>query len=189
MNKILEEEQIKKMAELKTYIENRIKELEIELANSRHILEIIDEELAEKSFKRLEMPKTIPAIKVKEPKTITTLKASSGTPLVSMATDKSSISITPAEGMVFNINTPPFQAFLIKKILEPMQTLDREAVSSGEIEPEEAFSYNLALRDEDLKELIVKNYGDEKRLKELQTAIRWTFEKIYEKTGRSEFTR
>ena len=28
MNKILEEEQIKKMAELKTYIENRIKELE-----------------------------------------------------------------------------------------------------------------------------------------------------------------
>ena len=189
MNKILEEEQIKKMAELKTYIENRIKELETELTNSRHILEIIDEELAEKSFKRLEMPKPTLAIKVKEPKTMIMLKASSGTPLVNMATDKSSISITPAEGMIFDINTPPFQAFLIKKILDPMQTLDREAVSSGEIESEEAFSYNLILRDNDLKELIVKNYGDEKRLKELQTSIRWTFEKMHEKIGRPEFTR
>ena len=177
------------MAELKTYIENRIKELETELTNSRHILEIIDEELAEKSFKRLEIPKPTPAIKVKEPKTKIMLKASSGTPLVNMATDKSSISITPAEGMIFNINTPPFQAFLIKKILDPMQALDREAVSSGEIESEEAFSYNLILRDNDLKELIVKNYGDEKRLKELQTSIRWTFEKMYEKIGRPEFTR
>jgi hypothetical protein len=152
-------------------------------------LEIIDEELAEKSFKRLEMPKPTPTIKVKEPKTMITLKASSGTPLVNMATDKSSISITPAEGMVFNINTPPLQAFLIKKILDPMQTLDREAVTSGEIESEEAFSYSLILRDNDLKELIVKNYGDEKRLKELQTSIRWTFEKMYEKMGRPEFTR
>jgi hypothetical protein len=184
---MIEEEQIKKMAELKTYIENRIKELEMDLTNSRRILEIIDEELAEKSFKRLEMPKTVPAIKAKEPKTTITLKASSGAPLANIAIDTSTMSITPAEGIVLNINTPPFQAFLMKKILEPMQSLDREAVSSGEIEPEEAFSYNLVLRDSDLKELVIRNYGDEKRLKELQTSIRWTFEKMYEKLGRSEF--
>jgi len=188
LDKVHDEEWLRRLADLKTYLENKIKDIEKELSNTRYILELVDEELAEKSFKRLEPSKPIPE-KIVEPKNIIPLKSSSGILLVNMVVDKRNILVTPAEGMIFNINTPPFQAFLIKKVLDPMQTLDKEAANSGELDPKDVFSYNLTLKDDILKELLLKNYGDDKRLKELQTSIRWTFEKMYEKTKKSEFLR
>jgi len=181
LDKVSNEEELRRLAELKTYLETKLKEMEKELSVTRHILDVIDEELAEKSFKRLELPKTMPK-KVSEPPNIIILKTSSGISLVNMIVEKDSILVTPVEGKEFTINTPPLQAFLIKKVLDDMQILDKEAVDSGELEPENMFSYNLVLKGDVLKELIIRNYGEEKRLKELQNSIRWTFEKMYEKT-------
>lgn len=182
LEKIPDEEHLRKLAELKTYLENKTKDIERELNTTLYILEIVDEELARKSFKRLELPKVIPPIKVSEPKNIISLKTSLGLHLADMIIEKNSILVKPVAEMIFNVNTPPFQAFLIKKVLDNMQLLDTEASKSGELDSSKIFSYDLILKDDVLKEIVIKNYGNDRRLKELQTSIRWTFEKMYEKT-------
>ncbi len=62
-----------------------------------------------------------------------------------------------------------------------MQEKDREAANKGEITPERVLSYDIALDGELIREISIRNVGPE-RLRELKSAIRWTLEKMYEKT-------
>ena len=55
-----EEETVKKLAEMKAYLEKRISELEGEMSKLRSFLDVVDVTLTEKSFKRAEAPKTLP---------------------------------------------------------------------------------------------------------------------------------
>ena len=49
--------------------------------------------------------------------------------------------------------------------------------------PDKMFAYNIVSEGDLLREIILKNV-DEERLKELKSSIRWTLEKMYEKTGK-----
>jgi hypothetical protein len=46
------------------------------------------------------------------------------------------------------------------------------------------FAYNVVTEGDLIRELILRNV-DEDRLKELKSSIRWTLEKMYEKTGKN----
>ena len=72
--------------------------------------------------------------------------------------------------------------FLLGKVLEPMQKKDEEAVRKGGLPPDRVLSFDLDQQGNLLKQLRVKNYGDETRLSEIKNAVRWTFRKMYEKT-------
>ena len=48
------------------------------------------------------------------------------------------------------------------------------------MDPDKVFSYNVIREGELVREILIRNYDDE-RLKELKSSIRWTFEKMYEK--------
>ena len=56
-----EEEKIKKLAELWTLLEKRVKEMETELDGLRALLDFVNAALVEKSFKRGEIAKPAPA--------------------------------------------------------------------------------------------------------------------------------
>ena len=90
------------------------------------------------------------------------------------------------EGLLFKVDTPPFQAFLLSRVLEQMKKRDEEAVKRGEIMPEEVLSYEVVIEKDIIKEIIITNYGDERRLREIRTSSRWTFEKMYEKIRSSD---
>ena len=180
----IDEEIVKKLIELRSYLEKRIQELEEEVEKLKVLLKIVDEVIVTRSFR---MAETIPIAQAKhtppvEKREGIPLKTSFGVLLANMYADDSGIRIVPAEGLAFNINTPPFQAFLISRILEPMRTRDSEAVQRGEITPDRILSYEVAREGDIIKEIVVKNYGDDSRLREIRTAARWTLEKIYEKT-------
>ena len=86
-----------------------------------------------------------------------------------------------AEDKSFDVNTPPFTSFFVERVLVKMQEKDREAASTGEFTPNEILSYNIA-RDGDLiREITIRNVRPE-RSRELKSAVRWTLEKMYEKT-------
>jgi len=91
------------------------------------------------------------------------------------------VRIIPAEGLIFDINIPPFQAFLITRILEPMRAKDIEASHKGMIIPDQVFSYEIITEGDIIKELIIRNCGTRKRLREIISSSRWTFDKMYEK--------
>jgi len=190
-----EDEEVRKLAEAKARIEKRIRWLERELEHSKSVLKVVNSTLVERSFKRVEVAEpspTIPvtpappppalAVPVKAYKQVIPLKTATGVLLVNMQIGDDEVRVTPAEGIMFNVNTPPFQPFLVSRILEPMQVKDREAARTGEITPDKIFSYNVVRDGDIIREIVIRNYRDPRRLQEIKTSLRWTFDKMYEKT-------
>ena len=64
------------------------------------------------------------------------------------------------------------------------QDKDNELVKTGQLTSDKKFAYDIVSEGDLLREIVLKNV-DEDRLKELKSSIRWTLEKMYEKTGKS----
>jgi len=75
-------------------------------------------------------------------------------------------------------------SFLIERVLTKMQKMDREAAKMGQIIPEKVLSYNIVRDGDIIHEITVQNISP-KRLQELRSTIRWTIEKMYEKTTKT----
>jgi hypothetical protein len=183
-----EGEKVKKVAEFKTLLEKRMREMETELEGTRVLLEFVDAALLEKGFKRAELVKPTPTIlpkvvapPVTEYERSVPLKTATGDLLANLYMGEDSIRVVLAEDKDFNISTPPFMSFLVERVLVKMQEKDREAAGTGEIAPDRILSYNIVRERDVVREITIQNIRPE-RLKELKSTVRWTLEKMYEKT-------
>ena len=193
-----EEETVKKLAEAKAYLEKRIGELEGEISRLRSFLDAVDVTLTEKSFKRAEVPKTLPPPFAMPPtvppapppvapapspyQQAYPLKTVTGVHLADVYVSDRELKVVSAPNIKYDVNSPPLRAFLIGRVLEPMQTKDRESARTGELSTEKILSYRIEQDGNLLKTIAIINYGDERRLLELKNAIRWTLRRIYEKS-------
>ncbi len=109
-----------------------------------------------------------------------------GATIASILMDQDGMHVVPEANVKLDSNSPPLRAFLLGKILDPMQTKDKEAASSGAIPPEDILAYDLEQEDGYLKAIHIKNYGDDRRVLELKNAIRWTLRRMYEKSFNKE---
>jgi hypothetical protein len=179
----LRERSTKKLAELKAYLEKKVVEDEEEIRTLRSFLEVINLLLTERSYRRVEVPKALVESGKKSseipPQSIRTI---SGVVLADMHVDGPDLRVVPGDGMKFDTNTPAFRQFLLGQVLEPMQKKVDEAVRKGGLSPDRVLSFDVDSQGSQLKQLRVKNYGDETRLSEIKNAVRWTFRKMYEKT-------
>ena len=189
-----EEERIKKIVKFRSVLEKRLKETEAELEGLRALLEFADLVLLEGGFKRAKLPETVPSAPSEigqpapAPPTTKTeaaipIKTVTGELLATLYALEDSIRIVPAEGKDFNIKTPPFTPFFLEGVLDKMQGKDREAVERGEIPSEKMFSYDVVVDGDLIREISVKNVTP-KRSREIKSAVRWTLEKMYEKTSK-----
>jgi hypothetical protein len=62
-----------------------------------------------------------------------------------------------------------------------MSSTDRERAANGEIDQSEILEYQVVEEDGVLGSLHVRNYGGERRLREINSSLRWTFDKMYDK--------
>ena len=183
-------EEVKRLAELKARLQRRLEALREEAETLESVISVIDSLLVAKSFRRVEaLPpaptmEAAPTVKVKleqPPGKVFRLEASDGTLLAKMYATDRDVRIVVEPGLSLYMSTPPFQSFLVNRILKAMEIRDRELVSKGKISPEEAFSFNVKVEGDVIKEIHVRNYRDRRRLRELRTSTRWTLEKMYEK--------
>ena len=191
---------MKALVNFKKKLEKRIEELDVELKEVSATLEAVNYVLLEKGFKRgdlkeakapkEEVPKEVevaveeevPAIpRAAEPESVIPLKTMEDEPLAIIYVDKEALHVLPDESKYFNVNTPPFQAFLVERVLAKMQTKDSELVRKGQLTPDKMFAYNITREGDLIREIVIRNV-DEDRLRELKSSIRWTLEKMYEKT-------
>jgi hypothetical protein len=179
----------KKLAEMKTFLEKRIKQQEEEVTSLRSFLEVVDSLLAERSFRKVDIgaPALAPTVSRAEvlqkgPSDSIPIMTTNGVRIASMVTDRGSLHVVPESDVKLDSESPPLRSFLVSKVLEPMQSKDREAAASGAIAPDNILTYNLEQQDGQLKAIHVQNYGDDRRLLELKNAIRWTLRRMYEKT-------
>jgi len=192
-----EAEKIKKIVAFKKKLEKKVEGLESELNEQRLMLEAVDSILLEKGFKRAEIAKTpvtaevspvkeealveLPPQLSSEFENVIPLKTVTGEPLATLYIEQDSLRIVLAEDKDFNINTPPFTQFLVERVLAKMQEKDSELARSGQLTADKIFSYNIVQEGDTIHEMVIKNF-DANRLRELKSSIRWTLEKMYEKT-------
>lgn len=194
------EDKVRKMAELRTTLEKRVKELQAELEQLQALLDFINSTLIEEGFKRPEIKPAVVPMPVTEevtppsPQPTTAeaapplpeyaqaipIKIATGEMLANLYTDEESMRVVLAQDKQFTVDTPPFMAFLVERVLAKMQEKDREAASAGEIPPEKILSYEIVKDGDIIRELAIKNVGAD-RTRELKSTIRWTLEKMYEK--------
>jgi hypothetical protein len=194
-------EKMKALVTFKKKLEKRIEKLNSELKELQVTLEAVDSILLEKGFKRGDMkevtaapkevaPPTEPvAVKEQkptmpraaEPESVIPLKTMNDEPLAIIYVDKQALHVLPDESKNFSINTPPFNHFLVERVLAKMQEKDNELVRMGQLTADKMFAYNIVREGDLLREIVIRNV-DEERLRELKSSIRWTLEKMYEKT-------
>lgn len=194
------EDKIRKMAELRILLEKRLKEMQTELDGLRALLDFVNTALVEKGFKRAEIAKPAPPpeeekllppappsaeVEVAPPPVLeheqaVPIKTAIGDLLANLYIDKDSLRVVLAEDKQFTVDTPPFMAFLVERVLAKMQEKDREAAGTGEIAPDKILSYSIVRDGDFLREITIRNVGDD-RVRELKSTIRWTLEKMYEK--------
>jgi hypothetical protein len=197
----LDSEKMKVLVALKEKLEKRLEELNAEVKEAEVTLDAVNAVLLEKGFKRGEMKEAaqpteeaaveeekrlgeveeVPVSQVQEPESVIPLNTVNEEPLALIYVEKDELHVLPDENKKFSIKTPPFSQFLVERILARMQEKDSELVRMGQLKPEKMFAYNIVLEGDLIREILFKNV-DEERLRELKSSIRWTFEKMYEKS-------
>jgi hypothetical protein len=192
-------ERMRRLVEFKEKLEKRIGKLEAELKDLQGTLETVNSILLEKGFKRADTIKEPPLRKTAlsteeiaiEPEAsahepdisenVIPLKTATGELLAVLYLTENSLRALPAADKNFDINTPPFTHFLLERVLMKMQERDNELVRTGQLSPDRALSYSIVREGDLIREIFVKNV-DSERARELKSSIRWTLEKMHEKT-------
>jgi hypothetical protein len=192
---------LRALVKFKKKLEKKVEELDSELKELQATLETVNSILLEKGFKRGDMKEVgskpeevappIVHVTVKgekpvvpraaEPERVIPLKTMDDEPLALIYVDKQALHILPDESKKFSVNTPPFTNFLVERVLSKMQEKDSELVRMGQLASDKMFAYNIVREGDLIREILIRNV-DADRLKELRSSIRWTLEKMYEKT-------
>lgn len=92
-----------------------------------------------------------------------------------------SIEITPEKGLFFNIETPPFKSFFIKRILEGMITQDRTKNRQKQLSNQDLLNYTIDEYEGRIKKIIINNYRERERLTDIINTSAWVFTRMLEK--------
>ncbi len=188
-----ESEEVKQLAELKAKLQKKLESLREEVKTLESLISVVDSLLVSKSFRRVEAPQLPqvqptqveigPAPQVPEAaaQETLTLEASDGVLLAKMYVTDRDAHVVIEPSLNLYVSTPPFQSFLVSRVLDSMKSKDLELVKEGKLNPDRVFDYELKIEGDAIREIRIRNYGDKRRLRELRTSIRWTLEKMYEK--------
>lgn len=188
---------VEHLADLKSYFERRLVALESRVELYKGYVRAIDSVLTRASFKlaadMLKENQVAPRAKPVEGEVTKEAIGARKTDLVSradgsklgvVAVSKSSITITPVENVRVPVDSSTFNSFFVKKILSNMIQKDEEQVELGKLTDKDKMGYKVNKNsDGTLKDLVISNYRDESRLKQITTTIRWTLEKVAQKSA------
>ena len=89
------------------------------------------------------------------------------------------LKVIPEDHSIYDIKRGAFARFFVERILGKFQQDDRHNVESGSMSWEEAFDFEVHADESILEEIIIRNYGGDERLSEIQRTLRWALDKIY----------
>lgn len=182
------EEEVKRAAELREWIETRIQELETELERLKDMRLVVDSMLRKSSFvpaaelKVKDRPTRVekPTSKAVEgPKQLR--RAKDGLLIASAFVSPEKLVVIPSSDVKVSQTTPPFQTFFINRILKGFESKDQELVTSGKMKQSEVLSYEVDERDGVISKVSIRNYRDNMRLNEILSTINWAFTRMLEK--------
>ena len=99
--------------------------------------------------------------------------------LASFDVTEQEIRVVPSAHALYDIKRGAFARFFVERILGKFQEEDRHRVEGEQLTWEDAFDFDVRAEDGVLEEIIIRNYGDNTRLDEIERALRWALEKTY----------
>lgn len=183
------DEEIKRAASNKEWIEERIAELEGQIEKLRETLLVVDSVLKRTSFRRAaEIPPATeetsppPKKEIGQVSDVRQIRRGKGGPLVANAyVSSESVSIVPTTDARLGANTPPFKTFFVNRILEGMKQKDKEIAEQGQISADSMVEYSVDEKDGMIEKIVIKNYRDKQRLDEIINTATWAFSRMLEK--------
>ena len=130
-----------------------------------------------------QQPKPQPKPEIAKDAPSETITSKDSTVLGKLNVIRTDAQFTPS--MIFTVDTPPFKSFLVDRVFEGMKTADAERVKNGELTEEEAMDYEVTEDNYKIESIYIRNYGGERRLREIASSLRWTFDKMYDKSKES----
>lgn len=169
---------LKKAAETKLWLEGRISQLQEEIERLREALEYIDANLKAETFKpAIEMmAEGVTAPELRELK-----RDKGGQPIALASITPDSVTVEPNDGVKLKQTTPPFKSFLVGKILQGMKAKDEELVKAGKMPKADVIRFDVEEADGAITKVVVENYRDKARLNEILNTVSWTFSRMLEK--------
>ena len=192
----MSEQETKILADLKKELEEKIAKAEKELAFLKASLKLVDEALTKISFRpasklmeegqKVAVETAKPTIEVPaQQEQPFPIKSKTGEDLGTFYIGKNTVRIVPRSDLELNIKTPPFQSFFLDRVIGEMRKKDEMAVDAGTKDPDSIIEYAIKSDGDIIKEITIRNVDEDSRVRELRSSIRWTFERMLEKTQRS----
>jgi hypothetical protein len=157
-------EKLKSLVNFKKKLEKQIEDLNAEMQDLTATLDMVNSILLEKGFKRGNIkevkaqkeenePPTV-NVTVKdervtaepyavEPESVVPLRTMGDEPLAIIYIKKDSLHVLPDESKKFSFSTPPFQVFLVERVLAKMQDKDNDLVRTGKLKADKIFAYDI----------------------------------------------
>ncbi|MEM4311697.1 MAG: hypothetical protein QXX95_04845 [Nitrososphaerales archaeon] len=177
------DEELKRLAEIKVWLEERIKGLEAELNRTKDLLAFIDSSLKRKSFVQAsELVQEKPQrLDLEYQEAIPLKRSKDGKLMAHIYVSQKRLALVPVSDLTFQTTIPPFKSFFVNKVLEGMKSKDLELSKSGKLKEDEVFSYTVEEENNKLLKVIIENYRDKSRLNEIVNTATWTFTRVLEK--------
>ena len=167
-----EELNIRELLELRRRIRERVNELRDELSMLESTLKVIDSLIRARSITT--------ADKV-SPREELHFTAPNGEEVAKLTYDNDKIMIEFNKPIT---EQPPLKRFFIEKVLNGIKGEDEELINNGELDESMGFNYEVERNNEGLiTGIIIRNYRDQRRLKRIIDALKWTVSKMGEKQG------
>ena len=176
------ENETRKLLRIRTDLEGRIERLEEEIQDIKKAIMEIDKSIVRQGFRRPsvdQFDKTLDE-DMKDENRIS-MKTKDGVTLGFLSINENEINFHPVDEWEFTLDVPPLNSFFIERVLSNMKTTDEEKATRGEIPPDKVFSYEVITEGDQITGINIKNYGGERRLREIRSSLRWALEKMYEK--------
>jgi len=198
------DEQLKRAADLKLWIETRIAELQEEVERLKEMEVMVDTVLRASSFRPASevLPRAkegggVPVIggggtaaasgtggaQVPE---MRELRRDKGGETIAIAqVTRGKVVVEPVAEVILKSDTPPFKSFLMGKILTGMKAKDDALVSAGQLERGKEIRFSVAEKGGKISGLTIENYREGERLTEILNTVGWTFSRMLEKSPTS----
>ena len=185
------EDELRRNADLKLWMETRIGELQEEIDRLKEALAVIDSVLRASSFKpAAALASAGPRPPVGESNELTgepipeirELKKDRGGETIAVAQlTRQRLKIEPVAEVALKADTPPFKSFLLGKILSGMKSADEDSVAKGRLKKGEELRYTLSEKNGKISALVIENYREKERMTEILNTVSWTFSRMLEK--------
>ncbi|MEM2109369.1 MAG: hypothetical protein QW327_02650 [Candidatus Odinarchaeota archaeon] len=160
---------VEALAKLKAFLEDQIDDLEAKLAEYKDFVKAIDLFLVKTSLKTAdELTKPVKVSGARE------IKDNAGNILGELEVTENKIIFTPASDVKISVKSPSLQSFFIPKVLEKYKNEDENIIKQKSAVLKSVFRYLIEEKDSTVKRILIENYRDQSRLKEIERALRWT---------------